>query len=95
MSRGPGTLQQYLFQAMRHSGKPLTFAEILETAYLPEPHQYQPVLWELRSLRRALYMMVKDDSVIRTGAGGPVDPYRYCINPIIEAVIIAQEQRVT
>ena len=95
MSRGPGTLQQYLFQAMRHSGKPLTFAEILETAYPPEPHEYQPVLWELRSLRRALYTMVKDDGVIRTGAGGPADPYRYCINPIIEAVIRAQEQRVT
>jgi hypothetical protein len=39
--------------------------------------------------------MVKDDGVIRTGAGGPADPYRYCINPIIEAVIGAQEQRVT
>jgi hypothetical protein len=87
-------LQQYLLQAMRSSGKPLTFAEIVETAYPPEPHEYQPVLWELRSLRRALYTMVKDNGVIRTGAGGPADPYRYCINPI-EAVIKAREQRVT
>jgi hypothetical protein len=36
--------------------------------------------------------MVKDDGVIRTGAGGPADPYRYCINPIIEAVTRAQER---
>jgi hypothetical protein len=89
MSRGVGMLQRYLFQAMRHSGKPLTFAEILETAYPPEPHEYQPVSWEIRSLRRALYTMVKDNGVTRTGAGGPADPYRYCINPIIEELIKA------
>ena len=61
----------------------------------PAGRRCLPVLWELRSLRRALYTMVKDDGVIRTGAGGPADPYRCCVNPIIEAVIRAQQQRVT
>jgi hypothetical protein len=95
MSRGLGTLQRYLFQAMRHSGKPLTFAEIVETAYPPEPDEYLPVSWEIRSLRRALYTMVEDNGIIRTGEGGPADPYRYCINPMIIGSDDQSGQRVT
>ena len=89
MSRGPGTLQRYLFLTLRQSDKPLTFAEILKMAYPPEPHEYQPVSWEIRSLRRALYKMVKDNAVLTIGTGGPADPHRYCIHPIIEALIKA------
>jgi hypothetical protein len=86
MSRGPGKLQHYLFVTIRHSGTPLTFAEILKLAYPPEEPYWPPLPWEIRSLRRALHKMVKDKVVLTVGAGGPGDPYRYCIHPMLVAL---------
>jgi hypothetical protein len=94
MSRGLGRLQRYLFVTLRQSDKPLTFAEILKIAYPLEPHEYQPVSWDIRSLRRALHKMVKDGAVLALGAGGPADPHRYCPHPILEAFIKAAPRSV-
>jgi len=87
MSRGLGVLQRYLFSTLARDGEPLTFAEILKLAYPPEPHERRPLSYEIRSLRRALHKMVKDEAVLTIGAGGPSNPYRYCLNPAVLAFL--------
>ena len=86
MSRGAGKLQQYLFLTMHRSGKPLTFAEIVKLAYPLDSPSRPPQAWEIRSLRRALQKMVKDSIVLTDGVGGPGDPHRYSINPMVLAL---------
>ena len=39
-----------------------------------------------RSLRRALQRMVSDGGVIAIGGGGPADPYRYFMDPLLIAI---------
>jgi hypothetical protein len=88
MSRGPGKLQRYLFQTLSvKPDTPLSFAEILQIAYPSEPYEYRSGSSEIRSLRRALHTMVRDKIVLALGAGGPADPHRYCINPMLRAMV--------
>jgi hypothetical protein len=83
MSRGPGQLQKYLFLTIHRSGKPLTFGEIVKLAYPLDAPNRPPQAWKIRSLRRALHKMVKDNIVLASGVGGPGDPHRYSINPMV------------
>lgn len=75
MSRGHGCLQRYLFEVLAH--KPMTFAEIRKVAAC---EGYPTVE---RSLRRSLRKMVDDKTVVTTGRGGPGDPSRYEISPLL------------
>jgi hypothetical protein len=88
MSRGPGILQQYIFQqltiAFRRNDTLLRFADLVAVAKGDEetfgPHFK-------RSLRRALLKMVDGGVVIAIGRGGPRDPHRYRISPLMVALM--------
>jgi hypothetical protein len=82
MSRGAGYLQRYLFGLL--NGKELTFAEIIRIA---KPHEvtYMPHL--VRSMRRSLRKMIDDQVVIALGRGGPGDPHRYAVHPMLAALM--------
>jgi hypothetical protein len=74
---------RYLFGVIRHTGRPMTFAEIRKVAIGNDG-------WlsfsEERSLRRALQTMVRDEGIIALGSGGRADPHRYSINPLVFAM---------
>jgi hypothetical protein len=82
MSRGMGYVQRYIFELLRHTKKPMTFTEIRDIA---EP--LHMLYSEQRSFRRALRCMVADGGIMTIGKGGPADPYRYCVHPMILAMI--------
>ena len=83
MSRGLGRHQRGLKAMVRNCHKlryPATWSQ-LEKAYVVKAGG-DPDTDELkdhvsRSLRRALLGMVKSGDLLRLGAGGQVDPYRY------------------
>ena len=77
MSRGPGKLQLLLFQLINDSSEPKTFAEL-------RGGDVGPVLE--RSCRRALKSMVDDNVILQLGKGGPSDPHRYRVNPMLAAM---------
>lgn len=82
MSRGPGYLQRYLFGLL--NGEPITFAEILRIA---KPHEVTYMPHIERSLRRSLKKMIDDQVVIALGRGGPGEPHRYAVHPMLAALI--------
>jgi hypothetical protein len=90
MSRGPGYMQQYLFRLLRHSDKPMTFVNILARAFPEGSYEAGMVkalgpgnVARVRSLRRAMKGLVDDNAVIAIGEGGPADPKRYWVNPMM------------
>ena len=85
MSRGPGKLQRVLFQIIRDSSEPKTFAQL-------RGGDVDPV-YE-RSCRRALKHMVDDNIILTLGKGGPADPHRYYVNPLlsIAAEVLSDDQ---
>jgi hypothetical protein len=93
MSRGPGYIQRNIFDLLRHTKKPMTFAEILACAYPRGSFEGDMAatlggvnVGAVRSLRRALHKMVKDGVFITLGEGRPGDPYRYYFDPILLAI---------
>jgi hypothetical protein len=87
MCRGLGKLQRFWIKVAASDesvSKPWTFDELCRSAF---PEAYEPSM-EMRpsfkrSLRRALKKLVDDQNIIPLGAGGPSNPYRYCINPML------------
>jgi hypothetical protein len=76
MSRGLGkSSQRAIWEIIMHRGKPVTFAEMCAGANLGASLE--------SSFRRALHKMVKDGGLIAIGNGGPSDPFRYFIHPLI------------
>ena len=84
MSRGPGCLQRYLFNTLRRGDHAMTFTEIIAIA---KPHEsgYRPHVE--RSLRRALKRMIDDGVVFTAGRGGPGDPQRYFLHPLLGGAV--------
>src|SRR5262245_35350850 len=78
MSRGLGKNQRLLFDIIRQGGRPKTWAEIRGERLDPTVE---------RSARRALQRMGEDGMILAIGKGGPGDPYRYCIHPIVFAAV--------
>ena len=84
MSRGPGKLQRVLFQIIRDSSEPKTFAQLrgamliqsMSVLVVPPKH------------------MVDDNIILTLGKGGPADPHRYYVNPLlsIAAEVLSDDQ---
>jgi hypothetical protein len=77
--------------ALLNSDRALTFAEICLLGRFVEGDTFQafmPALrpGQVRSLRRALQKMVADDAVLALGQGGPAEPHRYSLNPMVFAL---------
>jgi hypothetical protein len=90
MSRGLGYVQQYLIRHLRHSKKPMTFADILARAFPEGSYEADMAkalgsgqVARIRSLRRAMKSLVDDNMLIAIGEGGPADPKRYWLNPMM------------
>jgi hypothetical protein len=98
MSRGPGYVQQYLTRLVLGSEKPMTFADILARAF--KEGSYEADMTEalgggftlVRSFRRALKCLVDDGTIIAIGEGGPGDPKRYWVNPMMVALFGEKER---
>jgi hypothetical protein len=79
MSRGLGKLQRFLFGFIKTH--PLTtFAELLGG----DDGELAPHV--IRSARRALRKLIDDGAVVTVGAGGPREPYRYSLSPMLFAM---------
>jgi hypothetical protein len=94
MSRGPGYIQRNIFQLLRDTKRPMTFAEILACAYPPGSFEGDMAatlgganVGAVRSLRRALHKMVKDGTLVALGEGGRADPHRYYFDAMALAII--------
>jgi hypothetical protein len=74
MSRGPGKLQRLLFQIISDSSEPKTFSELRGGDVDPAFE---------RSCRRALRSMVDSGAILALGKGGPGNPHRYRVNPML------------
>ena len=89
MSRGPGWLQHALFNLIRGSDKPVTFAEmrahILQDLGVNDPDTKLKSSFE-RSVRRALQRLTEDGTLMALGEGGPSDARRYCLDPMMVAI---------
>lgn len=88
-----GTVQRYLVKLVVNSDKPMTFADILACAYPEGSYEGDMVkefgqvnVGRVRSLRRALKNLVDDETLIAIGEGGPADPKRYWLNPLMMAL---------
>jgi hypothetical protein len=90
MSRGFGRTQRALFLIVRGSERPITFAEIcgrlLQACGVNDPDNTLKPTFQ-RSYRRALKRLLDQDYVMAFGEGGPGDPRRYCLSPLLAAVI--------
>jgi hypothetical protein len=89
MSRGPGTLQRLLLAIIGQQSKPMTMAEIvafsMQQAGVNNPdRRAHPTV--LRKLYRSLKALCDINVVVALGDGGPGDPKRYCLNPLMVAV---------
>jgi hypothetical protein len=85
MSRGLGKLQIALMASIRRHRKPMTFADIraqIITDLDLKPNTKLRASFE-RSLRRALHKLSKKDMLLAIGDGGPSDPFRYFIHPLM------------
>jgi hypothetical protein len=99
MSRGPGNIQRNIFELLRDTKKPMTFAEILACAYPPGSFEgdMAKVLGNsnvggVRSLRRALHKMVKDGALVELGKGGRAGPHHYYFHPIVLMQLFEREE---
>jgi hypothetical protein len=79
MSRGPGKMQRVILKSLLEKAEPATFAELCGGS-VGDLHPSA-----VRSARRALAAMVRDGAVITIGSGGPADPFRYALHPLIRA----------
>src|SRR5262249_13495163 len=91
MSRGLGLIQRWLFNLLHSNEKPMTFAEILARAYPAGSYERDMAkiiggskVGRVRSLRRTLLKMVRDDALVTLGSGRRGDPHRYEINGFIK-----------
>jgi hypothetical protein len=87
MSRGHGYLQRALFEAVAHNDKPITFSEIRRIVLRDGFDEHDPKaklnpVFE-RSLRRSLKALTDDSTIMALGEGGPGDPKRYWLNPLL------------
>jgi hypothetical protein len=85
MSRGLGRIQNGVMLTIQCHGKPMTFADI--RAYVrrdlgAQPNEKLRASFE-RSLRRAIQRLVRDWHLIAIGDGGPRDPCRYFLHPML------------
>ena len=80
MSRGPGKVQRLLFQIINNSSEPKTFAELRGGDVDPSFE---------RSCRRALKSMVASGVILALGKGGPDDPHRYCVDPMVRMAVLS------
>jgi hypothetical protein len=96
MSRGPGRMQRALFVLVRRHGKPMTFREMCISFMQangensPDTKLIKPTFQ--RSMRRALKKMVDDGSLMALGDGGPGDPKRYWLDPLMVAMTGSREE---
>ena len=88
MSRGLGRLQNALVVTIRLRREPMTFADI-RTFILQERGEVGSKLCVSfeRSLRRALHSLVRDKLLMIIGRGGPGDPSRYFLHPLLIGMI--------
>lgn len=99
MSRGPGYVQRYLTDLVLGSDKPMTFADILARAFPEGSYEADMVkalgsgkVAAVRSFRRAMKSLVDDGTIIAIGEGGPGDPKRYWVNPMMVALFGEKER---
>jgi hypothetical protein len=95
MSRGPGNLQRLLLAIIGQQSKPTTMAEIVAFAMQQAgvndlDRKAHPTV--LRKLYRSLKALCDVDVVVALGDGGPGDPKRYCLNPLMVAIGGSKEQ---
>ena len=91
MSRGLGSLQLALINTIRLHGEPMTFADIRAEALSDDPGSTLPASLE-RSMRRALHRLASEGTLIEIGDGGPGDPYRYFIHPLLIALMCDEQE---
>jgi hypothetical protein len=95
MSRGPGNLQRLLLAIISQQAKPMTMAEIVtflmqQTGVNDPDRKAHPTV--LRKLYRSLKALCDVGAVVALGDGGPGDPKRYCLNPLIAPIGGSKEQ---
>jgi hypothetical protein len=93
MSRGFGAIQRYIGGLIRNAERPMTFEEILRTAF-PKGYEpgYQVRASVKRSFRRSLKKLIDGGGVMEIGEGGPGGPYRYFMDPMIFALGGSKEE---
>jgi hypothetical protein len=85
MSRGLGRWQNAFLSTIRVYRRPLTFEDflvILRQGQGVKPG-VKPKRSFARSLRRALQTLVRNQLLITIGKGGPGDPFRYFLHPML------------
>jgi hypothetical protein len=85
MSHGFGKLQRTLLTIIRRHGKPMTFADMradIVKAVGGDPRARLRSSVE-RSMRRTLHGLASRDALIAMGDGGPGEPLRYFIHPLM------------
>jgi hypothetical protein len=85
MSRGNSKIQNTLFISFLKIGKPVTFDELCRMLISwgdkdPNTVKFKPS--KIRSLRRSLQGLRRDELLITLGSGGRADPFRYFIHPM-------------
>jgi hypothetical protein len=80
-----GRIELALLTTIRLHGKPITFADI--RSHVNEGRGVEPgaklrLAFE-RSMRRALHQLVSKFLLVAIGDGGPGDPLRYFIHPLV------------
>jgi hypothetical protein len=85
---GLGKWQRTLFVLVRGSERPITFAEIcgrlMQNSGVNDPDDTLPLTFR-RMLRRSLKRLLDQDYVMAFGEGGPGEPRRYCMSPLLAA----------
>jgi hypothetical protein len=76
-----GKMQNALMATIRQHGKPMTFAEMRATASDQPGVKLRPSFE--RSVRRALHSLTTNNMLIAMGDGGPGDPLRYFLHPLL------------
>jgi hypothetical protein len=89
--------------ALRDAGRPITFEQMCEEAF----GRSGPIAGEgfvlvgterrlkasvLRSARRAMKKLIKDEAILVLGTGGPTDAHRYAFDPAIFG-LVGEEDR--
>jgi hypothetical protein len=64
----------------------------VEILRIAKPHEvtYKPHME--RSLRRSLRKMINAQVVVALGRGGPGDPHRYAVHPMLAAMLMPQAE---
>jgi hypothetical protein len=86
MSRGLGKMQKGLMAMIRQHGKPMTFEDMranIRQGIGAKPDDAKLRVSFERSMRRALHRLTSDHLLLAMGDGGPGDPLRYFIHPLM------------